>query len=66
MRNKSHFLTLLLLAACASQHNAFQDIDYTHVYERYQQRENDPGYTPPSVIGCVDDDLYNCSGKNAY
>ncbi len=53
---------LLLLAGCApSRHSEWDDIDYSRVYQR--ARENDPSYTAPTVVGCVDDDLYNCNQK---
>jgi hypothetical protein len=50
-----------LLPACASQQkNQWENIDYSPVYKAYGDQGNDAGYTPPSVLGCVDDDLYNC------
>ena len=48
----------LLLCACAKS-NSNWDIDYSSVY-RAGNREIDSGYQQPSVIGCVDDDLFNC------
>ncbi len=56
-------ILLCLLMACAPKHNEWQDIDYSSVYRRSGERENDSGYTPPrsgSIMGCVDEDLYNC------
>jgi len=54
---------LIMLAGCAPPHSQWDDIDYSSVYKKAQ--ENDPNYTPPiqSVVGCVDDDLYNCNPK---
>ena len=54
-------LTLCVLSACAgSKRSQWDDLDYAPVYRAYEQRENDSRYTQPNVIGCVDDDLYNC------
>ncbi len=50
-------------SACAGgqKHNEWDDIDYTGVYKRAEKRESDSSYKlPPTVRGCVDDDLYNC------
>ena len=52
----------LLLCACEKEgHNVWSDIDYAKIARDNYRRENDSGYTaPPSVLGCTDDDLYNC------
>lgn len=46
-----------LLAACAKKQSPW-DGSYSRVYQR--ARENDSGYVQPSVVSCVDDDLFNC------
>lgn len=51
-------LTITPLAACAKKSSHDWDGSYTRVYQR--ARENDSGYVQPSVVNCVDDDLYNC------
>lgn len=57
----SYMMTLCIATACAGgKSNKWKDIDYTPVYKAYEKRQNDSGYTQPSIIGCVDDDLYNC------
>jgi hypothetical protein len=55
-------MTLCVVTACAGggQASRWENIDYTPVYRAYEKRQNDAGYTAPSVVGCVDDDLYNC------
>jgi hypothetical protein len=62
IRSSNLLLTVCLLAAaCAGgKRTQWDNVDYTPVYKAYGERENDPAYTQPSVIGCVDDDLYNC------
>lgn len=53
-------LSALLLTACSSNRQAgWNDIDYSRVHAT--GRENDSAYTQPSVLNCVDDDLYNCN-----
>lgn len=60
-RYASYIMTLCLLTACGGgQRSQWDDIDYSSVYRAYERRQNDSGYTPPSIVGCVDDDLYNC------
>jgi hypothetical protein len=58
-------LTLLMLSACANAaKDEWANIDYERIARDNQRRENDNAYTPPlSVIGCVDDDLYNCNPR---
>ena len=52
----------LPLAACSRNGaDEWEDIDYAKIARDNYRRENDSAYVPPpSVIGCVDDDLYNC------
>jgi len=48
-------------SACAgSKKDEWSNMDYSKVYKAAGQRDIDTGYKAPSVIGCVDDDLYNC------
>jgi hypothetical protein len=56
------FLLTALLAACAGNaaHKEWEDLDYSPVYRAYEKRENDSSYKPASIVGCIDDDLYNC------
>ena len=65
---KSHhnllLISTLLFVACArNDTNVWEDIDYAKIAGENYHRENDPAYTAPSVIGCVDDDLINCKVK---
>lgn len=64
MQKRADFIALFLcvgLAACGGSKRSNQwDIDYSSVYKAYGNREIDNSYKAPSVIGCVDDDLYNC------
>jgi len=54
-------LSLLMLTGCArTGGNEWENLDYSRIARENYRRENDQSYTPPSVIGCVDDDLYNC------
>ena len=55
-------LFVLPLVACSRNgSNEWEDIDYAKIARDNYRRENDSGYVPPpTVIGCVDDDLYNC------
>ena len=55
-------MTLCVLAGCGGKtsRSQWEDIDYTPVYRAYEGHQNDTRYTQPSIIGCVDDDLYNC------
>jgi hypothetical protein len=55
-------LTLLPLTACSrAGSNEWENIDYSRIARENYRRENDAAYTPPTVSGCVDDDLYNCN-----
>ena len=62
MTRSPHVLVMAcFLAACAGgKRNQWDDVDYTPVYKAYESRQNDAGYTQPTITGCVDDDLYNC------
>ena len=50
---------LLTTSGCAKRRSSWDSPDYSRVYQR--AHENDSGYTAPSVLNCVDDDLYNCN-----
>ncbi|NBO18832.1 MAG: hypothetical protein EBV03_06335 [Proteobacteria bacterium] len=68
---KTHLPTLLiaLLLACGCERvgkDEWSDIDYARIAKENYQRQNDSYYTPPSVLGCVDDDLYNCRTRRGY
>jgi hypothetical protein len=56
------FALVFACSACASKKDAWADIDYSKVYRAAgQSRDIDTGYrAPTTVVGCVDDDLYNC------
>ena len=56
---------VLLLTACEKVgKNEWSDIDYSRVARDNYQNQNDSYYVPPpSVIGCVDDDLINCNRR---
>jgi len=57
-------ISALLFPACArNSADDWEDIDYVKIAGENYHRENDTSYTAPSVIGCVDDDLYNCKVK---
>ena len=55
-------MVLFLCGACAQQKSDdWSNIDYSKVYKAAgERRDIDSGYKAPSVIGCVDDDLFNC------
>lgn len=55
-------MVLFACGACAQQkQNTWDNIDYSKVYKAAgERRDIDTGYRAPSVVGCVDDDLYNC------
>jgi hypothetical protein len=40
--------------------NQWENLDYSKVYRENARRENDTSYVTPSVLGCTDDDLFNC------
>ena len=59
------FRMIPLLACCLSlwscagnSADEWKDIDYSKVHR--SRGDIDSGYVQPSVISCVDDDLYNC------
>ncbi len=56
------FLLTILFAcnACAAKKDDWSNIDYSSVYRAAEQREIDARYRQPSVVGCVNDDLYLC------
>lgn len=60
-------LSFLMLVACKSNTTEWSGIDYQKVARENYRLQNDQFYTPPppSVIGCVDDDLQNCQ-NNGY
>ena len=56
-------IAMLLVVACSGmpgkKHSEWDDLDYSKIArERY---DNDYQYKPPTALGCVDDDLYNCN-----
>lgn len=51
--------TLVSTSGCAIVSDDWNDIDYSRV--RGGSYESDSYYTMPSVIGCIDDDLFNCN-----
>lgn len=53
---------LFLCGACAQKaEDDWSSIDYSKVYKAAgERRDNDARYKAPSVLGCVDDDLFNC------
>ena len=54
--------SVILLGCSGETKNSWDDIDYTRIARQNQGRENDTNYVPPvSVLGCSDDDLYNCN-----
>lgn len=61
--SKTTLLAVCVLIACSGggRHKEWEDLDYSRVYKHYGERENDPGYTQPSILNCVNDDLYNCN-----
>ena len=59
-------LTVLVLTGCQRNgQDEWEDIDYGRIARENYRRENDNAYIPPpTVIGCVDDDLYNCRTRH--
>ena len=64
MFSRSAFLFFGVFAACSAcaenKRNEWQDIDYSKVYRNAGERQIDSTYRAPSVVGCVNDDLYLC------
>lgn len=58
-RRKYVICMSLMLAACTQHPSDWDNIDYSRIARDNQRRENDRNYVP-TVIGCADDDLYNC------
>ena len=56
-------MILLTLDGCAKNGKSeWENLDYARIARENYRRENDATYVPPpSVSGCVDDDLYNCN-----
>ena len=56
------FTVIFMLCGCGDhkQKKEWDDIDYSKVRGR-EAYENDKDYSPPSVLGCTSDDLYNCN-----
>jgi hypothetical protein len=54
--------TFFFCSACAQRGgDDWANIDYSKVYKAAgQRRDIDSDYKSPSVVGCVDDDLFNC------
>ena len=61
-RHISTTLAVLLAASACSggRHSEWDNIDYSSVYRKAGESENDSGYRAPRIIGCIDEDLYNC------
>ena len=62
---RSQFITVMMLFACGAcaqkGGDDWSNIDYSKVYRAAgERRDNDARYKSPSVLGCVDDDLFNC------
>jgi hypothetical protein len=54
-------MLLVTMAACSGSRNSqWDNLDYAAIARAHQARENDSGYRQPSIVSCVDDDLYNC------
>lgn len=55
-------LIAIMVGACTTQRNEWQDLNYSSVYRRAKLRELDAFYTPPADMGCMsgDSNLYNC------
>lgn len=54
--------SIVLCGCSGAQKSSWDDIDYTRVARENRGLENDTNYTPPvTVLGCSDDDLYNCN-----
>lgn len=64
MPNRTTPIVLSVLFACTAcgpgKQDAWANIDYSKVYKAASQRSIDDTYRQPSVVGCVNDDLYMC------
>lgn len=64
MRINRYCLAVLLIAALCSctqnRRSEWDTLDYTGVYQANRGYENDSRYSQPSVLSCIDEDLYNC------
>ncbi len=49
-------IAFAFLSACGG--SKWDDIDYSRVRGGY---DNDSGYSMPSIIGCISDDLFDCN-----
>ena len=63
LRTLVHIVSLVAVLCitdgCAKRKSEWDSPDYSRVYQR--ARENDSAYKVPSVVNCVNDDLYNCN-----
>lgn len=56
-------IALWLLPACSGGgRSEWDNIDYSGIARDNWRRENEVNYVPPvpTVINCIDEDLYNC------
>lgn len=49
-------IAFFILSACGG--SSWDDIDYSRVRGGY---DNDSGYSMPSVLSCISDDLFDCN-----
>lgn len=50
-----------MVSACGpAQRSEWDTMDYSRIIRQNRGYENDNAYEQPSVLSCVDDDLYNC------
>ena len=57
-------LAFVITACGHPEKNEWEGMNYDKIVRDNYRRENDSSYVPPpSVVGCVDDDLYNCKVK---
>ena len=57
MRQLLMITIMFALASCGGQKkNQWEDLDYSSVYRKAGERENDSGYTSPTG-SCIDDDM---------
>ncbi|MFW0776713.1 MAG: hypothetical protein ACN2B6_03215 [Rickettsiales bacterium] len=60
-RLAGYMMTICVLASCGGSRSQWDDIDYTPVYRAYEGRQNDAGYTAPSILSCVQEDRHECN-----